>query len=260
MATSSTIHTRRALLIGNSNYKFEQELKSCEIDAKDVNKKLNNIGFESLSCHPNLTHEAMKKEIEEFESQIRDNDLIVFVFSGHGIQRDHRNYLIGVDQNTNDNSVSIRPENYICVQTILNSMRSKCSPYAIVFLLDCCRSYPAETKNQDEPKSCSIESNTFNDAGKKVHAGYIIVFACGPNQTAPSKSLDGEHSLFTHHLLKHIGKPCLDVGDMMISVCEGVAKDTKDKIYIHQDIALKKKVYLNGARNGKNIPKKRKKI
>ena len=244
MAAKPSSCAQRALLIGNSNYAAGKELNSCRKDVEDIEEKLTNIGFDVIPRY-DLTHENMKNEITEFKNKINKNDLVVFFFSGHGLQRHQRSYLIGVNQDPSSN-VPIRPENYVCVQSICDSMVSESSPFAAIFLLDCCRSYPDETKDQDE-------SNTFDLVKQKEHTDYIIVFACGPNQIALGVSPDEEHSLFTYFLLKYIDKPSLDVGDMMRHVCAGVAKCTKNKIYVHQEIVLKKKVYLNGARNGKNI-------
>lgn len=249
MITIPSLNNKRAFLIGNSNYTVEDELKQCRKDVEDVTDKLTNMDFKVVS-HNDLPHKKMKEEINKFENEIEENDLVVFYFSGHGIQQNNRNYLIAVDQDVRS-GVSIKPENYVCVPNTRDSIKSKCSPYATVFLLDCCRSYIQKEESQKRSIPSSNELTATYTSEKKEWAGYLIVFACGPNQETPGSSLDRVHSLFTSHLLKYIDVPGLDIGNMMIQVCAGVTEDTNRKIFVHQEIVLRAKIYFNGAENGK---------
>ena len=249
MATVTLPKNKRALLIGNYKYTKEAALNQCQKDAEDIGKRLRNMDFKvTIDC--NLNYQAMKNVIKTFEQYIEDGDLVVFFFSGHGIQWNNRNYLIAVDQNSRDIS-SMHQDNFICVQDVLESIRMNSNPYAAVFLLDCCRSYPDKHKSLEELKPNLQKSSMTTNSKKKEWLGFLLVFACGPSEKAIGISLDGEHSLFTYYLLKYIDKPNLTIDDMMTRVCARIRGDTNGGIFVHQEKTLSIKIYFNGAGEGR---------
>ena len=84
---------KKALCIGNNNYKNIGPLKGCENDAKEMNIALSEVGFKT-EFFLNLNRQELIKIISEFSNEIEDNDFIVFYYSGHGFQR-----KIGTDLN-----------------------------------------------------------------------------------------------------------------------------------------------------------------
>ena len=101
---------RLALVIGNGNYK-SSILANPENDAKSIETALKEIGFE-VSKYENLGQKEMTKAIDEFGYRLKNYDVGLFFYAGHGIQASGYNYLIPVDaQITTERQVE-----YDCVQ------------------------------------------------------------------------------------------------------------------------------------------------
>ncbi|CAF4954733.1 unnamed protein product, partial [Rotaria socialis] len=98
-------------------------------------------------------------------------------------------------------------------------------PFAIVFLLDCCRVRVEDAKG-NPPQSDSTSATTI-----KGVAGSLTVFACGSNEIAFERSKNDRNSLFTYHLLQHIDEPNLKIEEMMSRVCDGVYEDSNEQLY-----------------------------
>jgi uncharacterized caspase-like protein len=143
MATaSSTIAPRRklALLIGNNKYEQKENLLlHCVNDADDLTVELEKINFHVITKH-NLTKKDMHTAIKQFKDLVKDGDLVVFFFSGHGRHVNGANYMIPIDDKeitTNEDVV----DNAINLDILLERFSDKNSSYATIFILDCCRVY-----------------------------------------------------------------------------------------------------------------------
>ncbi|CAF1491135.1 unnamed protein product [Rotaria sp. Silwood1] len=242
MATSSLRFPKRALLIGNNDYDVNK-LQRCKNDAEDVANQLERLGFEATS-HFNLKYMGMTDKINDFLANIMENDLIVFFFSGHGTEWHENNYLIPID----NKALIQRPDRHqhlaVSSQTILESMKKK-NPFAIVFLLDCCRVHSEGTKDLPVPSDSTIASTI------KGVAGSLVVFAYGPNENAFDRSPNTRNSLFTYHLLKHIGERNLKIDEIMCRVCDGVYEDSAGQLYTYRLSSLQtSQVYFNFTTTG----------
>lgn len=86
---------RVALLIGNGNY-VNSVLSNPESDAREIKNVLVQFGFDVLE-YENLNQNQMKKAIDEFGMKLKNYDVGLFFYAGHGIQSKGFNYLIPVD-------------------------------------------------------------------------------------------------------------------------------------------------------------------
>lgn len=233
--------SKHALIIGNNKYRAGNTLKYCENDAKDMATKLRDIGFKVI-CHIDKTYSDMLSLITTFTTNISTNDFIVFFFSGHGTQLSETNYLVPIDNERLIEDPSIHPDHSISVQSTINSMMEK-RPSAIIFLLDCCRliidvNQEIETMMSSADSENYIPNRTINST--------LIVFACGPNQAALDKSLNGRNGLFTYHLLQHITEPELTLEQILQRVKRGVLRDTNGLLQVSLGNGLDtSKVHLN---------------
>ena len=81
----SKIPEKRALVIGIDDYEYANKLENAVKDAKAMESTLKSIGF-SVTRKTNLTRDAMERVLFDFKMSIKENDTVIFYFSGHGIQ------------------------------------------------------------------------------------------------------------------------------------------------------------------------------
>jgi uncharacterized caspase-like protein len=102
---------RIALIIGNGNYTAGMPLANPENDARAMKVALQDVGF-TVFEYENLTQGQMKKAMDEFGVKLKENDVGLFFYAGHGIQFKGYNYLIPVDADLK----SEQQIEYDCVQ------------------------------------------------------------------------------------------------------------------------------------------------
>ncbi|CAF1487314.1 unnamed protein product [Adineta steineri] len=230
-SSHSSVHSKRALLIGNNKYKKNSELQYCTNDAKDLADKLSKIDFE-ITVGTNLTYEQMDTMIETFNDEINEGDLVLFFFAGHGCQRSKLNYLIPIDDDQTTTNTDHKYPAINAQVTLENIMNRR--PSAAIFLLDCCR---------DSFVSGSSNSNGLSSM--RALADSFIGFACDANKVVLDISTDDRNGLFTSHLLQHIDQPNLTIDEIMNDVCDSVMRETNDDQCPFRVSSLRRKVYLN---------------
>jgi hypothetical protein len=87
---------RVALVIGNGNYQ-NAPLKNPVNDAQLVAKNLKKLGFKVI-LKINASQQGMDEAITTFGQQLKQDDVGLFFYAGHGIQSRGNNYLIPVDE------------------------------------------------------------------------------------------------------------------------------------------------------------------
>lgn len=242
MASANSTTRKKALIIGNTDYKVDP-LQCCLNDAEDIYGKLRSFNFDvTLSC--NLTYAKMSETILDFIKKIKRGDLVVFFFSGHGTQLNERTYLIPIDNPWFVDKPDLCKSLATCAQTTLDSMvMAEEKPFAVIFLLDCCRGIIESSVGK---KGGTITGNLKNFIPMQAHKGSLVVYACGPNQKALDCSRNKRNGLFTYHLLQHIDERNLKVEEMMARVCGGVDKDTNGELQVHRSSCLSTPdVYFN---------------
>jgi uncharacterized caspase-like protein len=88
---------RVALIIGNSAYKHTSPLPNPTNNAAAVSVLLRTAGFDVIESHQNLSGIEMRRVLRDFTDQVRDADIAVVFYAGHGIEIGGTNYLIPVD-------------------------------------------------------------------------------------------------------------------------------------------------------------------
>lgn len=86
---------RLALVIGNIDY-LGVPLKNPLNDADDMSAALRDVGFDVMT-HKNLTRIALEEAIDKFSIALKDYDVGLFYYSGHGIQALGENFLVPTD-------------------------------------------------------------------------------------------------------------------------------------------------------------------
>jgi Caspase domain len=130
---------KMALTIGNAAYKVLPPTASAAQDARVVGSALESIGFTVLS-KDSLDHVVLKSTIErDFLPSLQAGDLVVFYFSGYGMQIDGDDYLlpVGYDPRSKDDVVG-RAYSISRLTALLQSKKVKFT----VIILDACRALP----------------------------------------------------------------------------------------------------------------------
>jgi uncharacterized caspase-like protein len=205
---------RLALVIGNGNYPYST-LANPENDARSIQKALNKLNFTVLEFE-NLNQKQMKLAIDEFGLKLKNYDVGLFYYAGHGIQIKGYNYFIPVDADLK----SEEQVEYDCVQAdrVLAIMRASNSKVNII-ILDACRNNPFE---RSWSRSESGKGLAFMDAPR----GTFIAYATAPGSTASDGS--GDNGLYTAAVLKCIVIPSFSISQMFQNVAKIVTNKTNN--------------------------------
>lgn len=198
---------RLALVIGNAEYGSKNPLKNPVNDANLMEGTLQSLGFKVIKkLNANLAD--MKAVIREFSQQMKNYNVALFYYAGHGIQVSENNYLIPTDAKL-ENKEDCKWEAF-AINDILEEF-TKYPENINIVILDACRSNPYRSwVRGDEAGFKPIMNNT---------SGLIIAFATAIGSTAADGS--GENGLYTEELVKQMNIP---------QPIESVFKNTRVKV------------------------------
>ncbi|CAF1041265.1 unnamed protein product [Adineta ricciae] len=214
---------RQALVIGNGNYKALPR-KPCVNDANDMSAALRSIGF-LTHCATDLNSYELERRTNRFAQSIEPNSLVVFYYSGLGVQYNDYNYLIPTD-NAGINAESIK-EDAVNVENFIETLQNK-APRVVIVILDCCRPYRALGRLNP-----FFDRNTLGllQGLAPVRPPPSTVIAYSSAEGTPSTRLivKGRNSIFTHHLLRHITTPNVDIDTILKLVSWSVQQETRNQ-------------------------------
>ena len=213
MTSSTALNSKRGLTIGINNYPNGNNLNYCINDATDVKTKLESIRFH-VTSGIDCKKDEFKQLIDVFASQIQAQDLVLFYFAGHGNQFDDKNFLLpaGYGYDSSINQRKYIEKNSINAQYVYHQIQTR-QPCAIIFILDCCRTYVKTRHQNDQPGLLTMRGTSES----------LIVFSCGLGEGAIDDTINGRNGVFTGCLLKYLTDPQLDVG----TIVEMVTRDIK---------------------------------
>ncbi len=227
---------RLALVIGNSAYKHGDELKNPVNDAFQMKKALSEGGFE-VQLHYNLSQTEMRKAIDEFGVRLKNFDVGLFFYAGHGIQANGYNYLIPVEANLK----SEQDIEYDCVKAdrVLAKMDVSGADVNIV-ILDACRNNPFE-------RSWNRSSAGRGLAFMNAPSGTLIAYATAPGSTASDGT--GRNGLYTSAILESIEIPSITIIQLFQNVRSLVTEKSNDQQTPWESTSLVGDFYLNPKKN-----------
>lgn len=221
---------RLALVIGNGNY-LNSVLANPENDARSMKYSLQKVGFEVLE-YENLSQSQMKKVMDEFGERLKNFEVGLFFYAGHGIQAKGYNYLIPVD-------ASLKSEEqveYDCVQAdrILALMEASGAKINIM-ILDACRNNPFE---RSWTRSATGRGLAFMNAPR----GSLIAYSTSPGSMASDGS--GSNSIYTSALLESIQIPNITILQMFQNVRSIVINKSNKQQIPWESTSLEGDLYL----------------
>jgi len=216
--SSAEAAKRVALVIGNNSYKTLPDLDNARKDADGIASKLRSLGWDVV-LKKDLSRRQAYRQIATFESKLRDAEVGLVYYAGHGIQKDGKNYLIPSDAEI-EVEEDLRSEAFTS-SDILEAMEKAGAPMNIV-ILDSCRDNPLPRRSRSAERGLAAPSLP---AGIK---GTAIVFSAGPGQVAMDGPKNG-HGVFTGELLKVLDRPGLKLEEVFKQTARQVAVRTNSK-------------------------------
>lgn len=218
LVSPAAAERRVALVIGNGAYANVPKLTNPSNDAGAIEALLKAADFDKVVRADNLGAVQMRRALRDFSDQVRDADIAVVFYAGHGMEMNGVNYLIPVDAvlerdiDLADEAISLDRIN----QVLEHAKRLR------LVILDACR---------DNPFARSIRRTM---AGRAIGRGLapvevattdtLIAYAAKAGSTAADG--EGTNSPYTAAMLKHLATPGLDVRLALGRVRDEVLRST----------------------------------
>jgi hypothetical protein len=219
---------RVALVIGNSHYGGTGDVSGIK-DAELMREALIQIGFPDVTMLQDGSIDQTDTALKSLGNRIKNADVVVFFFSGHGFQIDSENYLMPIGSTITTALPLSRVKN-----TLAWAPRKAVK---LVFL-DACRkmkSLPADAKAVLKEEQAPVTANT------------LYAFAGGPDSTTPAEDPDGV-SAYTRTLLHYLNQPGLKISEILDKVASDSALEGRLPSYVINGVPstfyLRKPVYV----------------
>lgn len=206
---------KTALIFGEKDYLFAPPLINPANDASDIADSLQRLGFD-VHVVINADKKTMREVAEKWYQSLRNYNVGLFYYSGHGAEYNGENFLFPTDANPK-NAGDLNIECF-SANKLLSALGNANLKYNIV-LLDACRSNPF-TRSW---------SRDFSNGGlaTMVGRGSFIGFAASPGKTASDGT--GKNGTYTEAILTYIMIPGLTIDQMFTKINAYVGKATKDQ-------------------------------
>ena len=196
---------RVALVIGMKDYANLKPLKNPINDANDMEQALKKLNFQ-VTKFTDAETKTLRYGIDRFVGGLRENDVVVVYYSGHGVGFEGDNYLLPVDANPRcRETVSYEGISTNKFMTDVELRNAK----NVFVIFDACRSL----LDKKDLESCKeTGKGDFNKSGweipKNNPKGSMMVLATSAGKISDDNQM-GRNGLFTEGLLQHITTPNL---------------------------------------------------
>ena len=212
---------RVALVIGNSAYKNASKLPNPTNDAAAMAVVFKNAGFDVVESRQNLGGTEMKRALRDFSDQVRDADIAVVFYAGHGIEVEGVNYLIPVDalleRDIDVEDEAIRLDRFTRMLEPAKRLR--------LVILDACRDNPFINTMKRTMGTRAVSAGLAKV--EPTSSDTLIAFAAKAGSTASDGS--GGNSPFTTALMHNLTTPGLDLRIAFGRVRDDVLKATGNR-------------------------------
>jgi hypothetical protein len=205
-----------ALVIGNAAYAEVSPLTNPKNDADDIAAILAKRDFTVIK-KTDCTHKELDLALKEFRTELKDSDVGLFFFAGHGMQIEGENYLAAVDADA-DTEIDAKHSS-LPLNRVIETMEKSATATNII-ILDACRDNPFERAWH---RSASLRGL----APVYAPRGTIIAYATSPGQIASDGA--GRNGAYTAALLKHIDTPDCSLESMFKRVRNTLSAATNGK-------------------------------
>ena len=212
---------RVALVMGNSAYQNVSRLANPGNDSAAISATFKNASFDVVELKRDLNVSEMRRALRDFSDTVRDADVAIIYFAGHGIEIDGTNYVIPVDavleRDIDAFDEAIPLDRILTVIEPARQLR--------LVILDACRDNPF-----NKTMKRTIGARAIGRGLAKVEPtspNTLIAFAAKAGSTASDG--DSKNSPFTAALVKYLPKPGLDLRKAFGFARDDVLKATNNK-------------------------------
>lgn len=229
-ASLSAQQSKYALVVGNADYAYLETLKNSANDANDIGALLRKMDFE-VDLYTDLKKEDFQEAIKTFNQKIRNFDIVLFYYAGHGLELGGKNYFVPIDALAT--SISEIKRNCVGANSIIYSIKSADAD-ANIIILDACRSNPFTL----------VSASDKNDGLALMDAppGTIISFATAPGKVAYDGI--GRNGEYTNSLLTHLGSFDAEIKDVFATVRSSVVRRTNERQVPWESTSLTQPIVL----------------
>lgn len=214
----SAAEVRYALIIGNETYEHAGTLVNPVNDAKLIAQSLAAMGFE-VDMFTDLSQDGLGEAIDNLAARANSTDVVAVYYSGHGLQKDGRNFLVPVDAEITS-AASIERET-VSLDSLIGVLKS--FPVSMVFL-DACRNNPFADALQAASTATKSVALSRGLAVVRAEGDMMITYATLPNTTASDGA--GNNSPFASALARHVRTPDTEISVLMKRVTGDVVAET----------------------------------
>jgi curved DNA-binding protein CbpA len=207
---------RKALVIGNANYRRIPWLSNPDEDAVLISQSLATLGFEVTRLIDGSESE-MKDAVKSFANSLGSGvEMALIFYSGHAVEIQSQNYLLPVDILSSSTEAQIERRS-INLSTVLQQMQERQVPTKIV-IVDACRNNPF----QGTTKSVGL-------APVLAQGGAFIAYATAPGTVALDGSSSTGNSPYSAALAEALRRPASTIEDTFKSVRAEVMRRTDNQ-------------------------------
>lgn len=221
-----------AMVIGNAAYAEVSPLENPTNDADDIAAILTKRDFTVIK-KTDCTHKEMDLALKEFRTELKESDVGLFFFAGHGMQIEGENYLAAVDADA-DTEIDAKHSS-LPLNRVIETMEKSATATNII-ILDACRDNPFERAWH---RSASLRGL----APVYAPRGTIIAYATSPGQIAGDGA--GRNGSYTAALLKHIDTPDCSLESMFKRVRNTLSAATNGKQVSWEHTSLSGDFFFN---------------
>ncbi|SFE62094.1 caspase family protein [Thermoflexibacter ruber] len=227
LSTGGENEKRLAFIIGNAKYDAPNALHNSVNDARKMKENLMNLGFKVVYLEDGDLN-AIQKSFREFKNELKDYNVRLFYYSGHGLQVKNINYLVPIKANLEEMATDETAIEYGCfkVNDILAAMNEKQGNVNII-ILDACRDNPVEKVAVATKGLSKSVATTQGLAPVTTSEGTVILYATSAGRKASDG--EGDNGLFTSELIKQMNKPRIRIEDVFKEVGKEVSLKSKGK-------------------------------
>ena len=205
---------RVALVVGNNAYTGQSQLYNAVNDARAVASALGGegVGF-SVTTLEDATRAELTSALASFTGSLREDDVALFYFAGHGVQVDGVNYLLPVDHaGQTEEAVRLDALSAASVEEMLRPAR------VAMLVFDACRNNPYR----------GVRGGT--GLAPMEARGTLIAYAAGAGEVAADAAAPGvANGLFTSKFVAALGEPGLTASALFMRVRQEVVSASNEE-------------------------------
>lgn len=193
---------RKALLIGNSNYGGKAwDLSNPLKDALAIADILKASSWEKVDVYKDLDKKKLREYIREFSRSLRNEDVALFFYAGHGFSYGGNDYLMGTKASPAWSVQSIASEG-LSLKDVLDEINGNNRTGPSIVIIDACRDDLNSRTITQKLEQDGMKLSFANMKAATLPGGTYVVFSTEEGMRAREKDHeDPNHSPFVKAFL-----------------------------------------------------------